>query len=102
MNSFTWGNSTISVREMTIDDEDNLIRMTQGDRFPEGSIVNSATPFMQFMVTAEIDGAPPVPMVTAASTIDDWRASYAAWLKLPARFLKQWRAVSEASENLPN
>lgn len=101
-NSFQWGEATISARELTIGDEDTLLRMAQNNRFPEGALVNSADPFMRFMVTAEVDGVPPVPMVSDKDSLEDWQASYAVWLQLPARFKKQWVAISEAADNSPN
>lgn len=94
---FEFNGATISCREFTIADDDAILRFS--GKFPDGAIVNSSTPFSEFMIGAVVDGDSPVPMVTPSSPLDDVAAAYAAWGKLPRRFLRLWRDEVESVEN---
>ena len=94
--SFAWNGSTISCREFTIADDDNLLRFT--GKLPEDAIVNSGTPFIEFQTGAVIEGDRPVPLVTPNSTPAEIAAAYEAWTALPRRFLKLWKQEVENAD----
>lgn len=79
---FKFRGATISTNGLTIGDEEDLALM-----YPTiiggGVFLTRHLFFCEFMLGAIIDGDPPVPMVTAMSTPDEIRASYAEWRKLP-------------------
>lgn len=87
--SFEYGGAVITARELSIEDDDNIARLI--NKLPDGAIVNSGTPFMEFMVGAEIKGDSPVSRIDADSTPEEVAAAYAAWRKLPRSFLKRWK-----------
>lgn len=87
---FEYQGATISARELSIEEDDQIVRLTS--KLPDGAIVNSGTPFMEFMVGAVIEkGNSPVPIISADSTPEEVAEAYAAWRKLPRRFLKLWK-----------
>lgn len=87
--SFEWNGATISAREFTIADDDQMIRFV--GKLPDGAIINSGTPFVEFMTGAKVEGEPLLPMITPNSTPAEIAASYEAWKALPRRFLALWR-----------
>lgn len=95
--SFEWENATISARVMSIGDDDEVARFTS--KLPPRAIVNSGTPFMEFMVSAEIEGESPIPMVTSDSKPDAIAAAYEAWKALPRSFLTLWRQEVMNADN---
>lgn len=88
--SFEWNGSKISAREFTIADDDRMMRFV--GKLPDGAIVNSGTPFVEYMTGATVAGGDsPVPMISYDSTPAEIAASYEAWKALPRRFLALWR-----------
>lgn len=88
--TFEWKGATITAREFTIADDDAMLRFA--GKLPEGAIVNSATPFVEFQLGAVIEGGDsPVPRITLDSTLTEITAAYNAWQALPRRFLALWR-----------
>lgn len=86
---FEFGGATISARELSIEDDDQIARIT--NKLPDGAIVKSGTPFMEFMVGAQVTGEFPVPFISADSTEDAIAVAYAAWRKLPRSFQNRWK-----------
>lgn len=86
---FEFRGGIIAARELTIEDDDQIARLI--GKLPPGAIVNSGTPFMEFMIGADVKGEPPVPMITPESDPSEIAESYAVWKKLPRRFLTLWR-----------
>lgn len=95
--SFKWGEAEISARELSIEDDDQIARMV--GKLPSGAIVNSGTPFMEFMVGAQVTGEFPVPTISADSPLEEVADAYAAWRKLPRRFLKLWKQEVENADS---
>jgi hypothetical protein len=96
--SFEWKGATISCREFTIADDDQIARLQT--KIPEGAIVNSGTPFMEFVVGAEVVGDRFISVVTPNSTPAEIATAYAEWQALPRRFLKLWKQEVENADAL--
>lgn len=93
-NSFTWGNATIGVqRDLTVDDDERIYDLMGRLDERDGSARKRYT-FAEFMIAAQIDGEPPLPLVDEQSADEDIAASWQAWGKLPRGFLRQWRVLS--------
>lgn len=96
--SFEWNGATIRAREFSIADDDAVQRFS--GKLPDGAIVNSGTPFIEFMVGGVVEGGDsPVPRVSPSSTPAEIAAAYDAWKALPRRFLKLWRQEAEDADN---
>lgn len=91
--SFTFQGATISARELTIGDDDDIQRLIS--QLPPGAIINSGTPFLEFMVGAVIEGDSPLPMVTPTSKASEIADAYEAWKRLPRSFMRLWRQEVE-------
>jgi hypothetical protein len=97
--SFTWNGATIRVKELTIGEEEAVTALMA--RFPkEDQDAHTATiwSFSEFMASAEIEGDPPLPMVTAESSQREIETAMAAWRALPARLQRKWRQAVTAAE----
>lgn len=95
---FEWNGVKISAREFSIADDDLMIRFT--GKLPDGAIINSGTPFIEFMTGATVEGGDsPVPRITPDSKPAEIAAAYAEWMKLPRRFLTLWRQEMANADN---
>lgn len=98
---FQYNGATITARELTIADDDaigSVILSAIAEAYPQARM-GTVTGFGTFVFGAVIDGEPPFPMVTANSTPTDIVAAYAAWLKLPRSFARNWREALDEAEN---
>lgn len=95
---FEYNGAKVSCRAFTIADDDAMIRFTA--RLPEGSIINSGTPFAEWVFGGTVEGGDfPVPSVTVHSTSAEIAVAYEAWIQLPRRFLALWRQEVVNAEN---
>lgn len=96
--SFTYNTSTITARELTINEDDAVLRLRGMP--PTDAIVSSWNSFCEFQVAAEVVGDWPAAHVTYISTPEQIAASYQVWIKLPLRFKKTWDREYGAANNL--
>lgn len=99
--SFKWGEATISAKELTIGDEEDIgvLMLRLGE---DTKTVSSRYGFAEFMFAAEIEGGePPLPMVTPEDSDADIQAAFTKWRNLPRRFVRQWRETLQAVETSP-
>lgn len=97
---FEYNGAKITARELTIADDDALVGFYEpvAVNHPQASVL-SVNRFAEFMQAAQIEGEPPIPMVTARSEAEVIGAAYEAWLKLPRWFAVSWRGELNDAES---
>lgn len=97
--SFTWNGSVIRVKDLTVGEEEEVTAlMTRFSKEEQDAHTATLWSFSEFMASAEIEGEPPLQMVTAASPQREIEAALAAWRALPARLQRKWRQAVQALE----
>lgn len=99
---FEYKGAKISAQALTIgQDEDisNIASLVRTDA--NGFILVKHIRFAEFIVGAQIEGDPPIPIVSVDDSASAVQASYAAWRNLPRTFNTLWRAELERAET-PN
>lgn len=87
---FEHGGATIRARELTIADDDRIGDLMARLDEHSGSQVTRYR-FAEFMLAADIDGEPPLPLVDEHSTDAAIAGSFTAWGKLPRKFGQRWQ-----------
>lgn len=99
--SFEYKGATITARELVIADEERIATLLNN---LTGSIAGWTTTqygWAEFVISADVSGDPPLPMVEASDAVKALQDSYEAWRSLPRRFLRAWRE-EQAKAEAPN
>lgn len=98
--SFTWNGAVIRFRALTVADEeaigDLMLRLSDDSRH-----ANTRYTFGEYLIGADVEGEPPVPLVSPDAPEGDLRAAFDAFRRLPRQFLTEWRALVTKAENSP-
>jgi len=94
---FQYKGATIRAHELTIGDEEDTGVLCMAITGTESWMVKH-TWFAQYQFAAEVEGSEPILRVTTESSIEDIRAAYQAWRKLPGSFRDLWTKELERVE----
>lgn len=96
-NSFTFNGATISTHPLTIAEDADINALV--DRLPgDEKTLMQRYVFSEYQIGSTVEGAQPVPRVTANDNDAALVQAYAAWGNLPRSFARQWRVVMDAAE----
>lgn len=101
--AFEWDDATISMKELTIGDEDRIGALMS--KISTGTLGGRYT-FAEFMIGANVKrldlggmlSDAPVTMVTEHDKPEDIEAAWQEWRNLPRKFAQLWRKEVEAAD----